>query len=417
MILEIAVKLDTIEKSNDFLLALWDEIQNEFGKCAWQYSPYKDGKRQFISFGNMDIGIEENISVGITYKKKGCIEDILFTFDQSNNGENLADRLKILVSDAKNRIGDKTISTFRIPFFSIHGLMANYDGERFKIYKSKKQVNNIIELSISGYGRNDKIASISTNLNLILNLFSSFTNSVFITDQNLENEVDSINNNELKNIYNDDPDFLDGISILDGEILLPKKATSLVDRLLKNELLRADKICLDSSNLYHSGRKIDAQIMDLMRYGELEEIGDNSFQFKLEERNEILTQSRKLNLLNSEMSTVLYISALEVAASITEFEKSRCKECGQLKYGISKRVYEFVSSNINEHIAKFIKDKYNERSSFVHTGKLMSNYSYSGNSLPQLSSSSSNGCLTRIQSPDINLREFTSFLIRNLIEE
>lgn len=411
------LKLETNEVSNDFLLILWNNFHKEFGKCAWQYTPTKYGKKRFISFGLIDIGLRKPVSVGIYYRQRGCIKTIVFSFDEIEINDGLKDKFNALIEKSKDEIGHKNTSIYRIPFISIHGIVAEYKGDNFRIIKSKGGGNNIIELVVTGYGENDKRAFIAAKINHILGLFASFTNSVFLLDKELEKEINTTDDKKVNISFNDDKEFLNGISIVDEEILIPKHLIGLIDRVLTSNLSRVDKICIESSVLFHSGRKIDAQILDTIKYGETEKTDENSFQIKIEERNPILTESKKLTLLNSEMSTVLYISALEIVATIKDYEKSRCNECGQLKYSISKRVFDFVKSNINEHIAKFIKENYNARSSFVHSGKLLSNYSYSGNSLPQLDPNSSNGCLTRIQSPSINLREYTSFLIRKSLEE
>jgi hypothetical protein len=97
----------------------------------------------------------------------------------------------------------------------------------------------------------------------------------------------------------------------------------------------------------------------------------------------------------TELSSVLYVSALEVATELYPLENSTCKECGQKKYSIRKRVKELTRMHLNEYIEGFIDNYYSARSKYLHVGVLSSDASYVGASIPQLDPTSDNGC--RIQ--------------------
>jgi hypothetical protein len=67
------IKIDNISgllESNNFLRALWAELRSKFGKCAWNYQPFKDGSSQTIFLGWADINQEKVISISLTYSQR-----------------------------------------------------------------------------------------------------------------------------------------------------------------------------------------------------------------------------------------------------------------------------------------------------------------------------------------------------------
>ena len=67
------------QDANLFLRALWAALRDAFGKCAWSYTPVRDGPSKRIEFGFVDVGHSEGpISVGMTYRTKGSINTIEF---------------------------------------------------------------------------------------------------------------------------------------------------------------------------------------------------------------------------------------------------------------------------------------------------------------------------------------------------
>jgi hypothetical protein len=111
------------------------------------------------------------------------------------------------------------------------------------------------------------------------------------------------------------------------------------------------------------------------------------------------------------------VSTLETVAATFPFEKKVCVTCSQPVFSISKRVEALVKNYLGDFVAQTIKRHYNSRSKFVHEGTLNSKYNYSGVSIPQLDPSTSSGCHIQSSAPDINLREFTSFILRKVIVE
>src|ERR1043165_7270749 len=109
MNLKIQIGIGLLSESNKFLRALWTNIRSEFGKCAWQYAPYRDGASNTIFIGYMDINLVENklVSCSVIYKEKGSIQSS--QFKSVVEDPEIENRLRNCVNRAKN--GD-SIKTF-----------------------------------------------------------------------------------------------------------------------------------------------------------------------------------------------------------------------------------------------------------------------------------------------------------------
>lgn len=116
------------------------------------------------------------------------------------------------------------------------------------------------------------------------------------------------------------------------------------------------------------------------------------------------------------MAMVLYISCLEVLSSINAPSLETCRTCSQPQYRTSARVEELVDRYLGANAADMVKNMYNDRSKYLHTGRLLSSRSYHHTShglIPQLDSSAKNGVRSPIMNAlHPNIREFTSYCIR-----
>lgn len=72
----ISVQSTSQEQTNLLLRALWAAVRSEFGKLAWQFTPYRDGERREIWFGFADVGEDESISFGVKYAQRGVATHI-----------------------------------------------------------------------------------------------------------------------------------------------------------------------------------------------------------------------------------------------------------------------------------------------------------------------------------------------------
>src|SRR5687767_4075096 len=84
--IHLKISLSDEAASNRFLRALWAELRAEFGKLAWQYAPNRYGAEQTIFFGYADLGLSGTIRIGIAYKKRGVIKQVVFwdLFDRTD---------------------------------------------------------------------------------------------------------------------------------------------------------------------------------------------------------------------------------------------------------------------------------------------------------------------------------------------
>lgn len=113
-----------------------------------------------------------------------------------------------------------------------------------------------------------------------------------------------------------------------------------------------------------------------------------------------------------ETSQTLLVSALEVISENFSTQEN-CFNCCQLIYKINQIVYEIAAKHLGHFAAKRIKMFYRTRSKFLHSGVLPAWYPAAFGSMPQLDVSDPSGCvLPRSYSTDINLVEFTSFILR-----
>ena len=69
---------------------MWALFNEEFGKCSWQYSPFKIGKYQQICFGMADIK-DYNLKISILYNNKGSITKMIF---ESSDGDKLDEKMR-----------------------------------------------------------------------------------------------------------------------------------------------------------------------------------------------------------------------------------------------------------------------------------------------------------------------------------
>ena len=120
------------------------------------------------------------------------------------------------------------------------------------------------------------------------------------------------------------------------------------------------------------------------------------------------------HLINTmvELSSVLYVSAIEVVTQLYPAENSICSNCGQKNYSIRKRVKELTRTHINEFIEESIDNYYDIRSKYLHVGILSSSTGLIGAAIPQLDPSSESG-FCRMH-PAINLGEFVSYILRSV---
>src|SRR5262249_28590561 len=144
---------------------------------------------------------------------------------------------------------------------------------------------------------------------------------------------------------------------------------------------------------------------DVVELGDAEPSGEGESSFSMRIRDRRLEAGGQMGAAHAEITGVLYMSALEVAAKIGAPPPERCAGCGELQYKISRRVTDLLASCGGENLARVAREYYGQRSRYLHEGMLLAAGNYMGTSVPQLDPSSPSGCRMQVASPSLNLRE------------
>lgn len=369
-----------VASSNRLLRALWASLRQEFGNLGWCYQPVRDGDNRQIYFGLADISILSPILVGVTYKQRGIISHILFEDKFADKSDPIISRIESCVRTAETANESDFFMTSEIIMPS--GYLFQ-DLNELNIF-SLLTIGNRTSLTL-GFSAFDKYDA-EHNFNLcarpIVDVLSAFSNLFFgISKPNFSSSscLDDVQRPE----YNLGVDWIDGYPMIDGKIAMPDHCLKLIRDIARNNINKDKQLILDACHHFHSARSLEQQACDFSR-----------------------TET------SSEMAMVLYISCLEVLSSINAPSPETCRTCSQPKYRISTRVEEFVAHHLGAYPADMVKNIYNERSKYLHTGRLLSSRSATRTIIPQLDSSANNGVRSPISTLHINLREFTSYCIR-----
>ena len=97
-----------------------------------------------------------------------------------------------------------------------------------------------------------------------------------------------------------------------------------------------------------------------------------------------------------------------------------CEKCNQPMYSISKRVYTLCNKLAGPAVGDIVKEHYGRRSKFLHRGTVRNRGSFAfeaAHVVPLLDANGDSGCiLPRGPQYPLNLKEFTSHILRRLIE-
>lgn len=176
--MEIDVGIDDPLLANRFLRALWAQIRLRFGKCAWQYTPYKDGRNQRIVFGFMDIGPDAaGIEVSISYRRRGTIDRLRFSFDRGIPGPVEAGLLEA-VKTATETMGSARRLKLQTSIASPLGAMSHYATDWFATDPIDAR-HFRLTLIAEGFDDLDAKTEAQSKLNSLLDVMSAETNAFF----------------------------------------------------------------------------------------------------------------------------------------------------------------------------------------------------------------------------------------------
>ncbi|MDM5040955.1 hypothetical protein PV770_25935 [Bacillus sp. OR-18] len=405
-------------ESNEFLKCLWAEIAKEFGKCAWQYMPSKQLIKGRISFGHMDIDNDPNnfpsnlvFAVSVSYKERGTIKDIFFDADTKvPNKKEVFERLKKTVNSAKQNIGNYSFFQYSTGIKSMYSL-SSYEGERFSIKIDSEKISKLT-IRVESYDENQGSGIATKKINQLMDFLSVETNAPFWNTDELDEDVSE----EIgKEIYQEDEEFIDGLSYKDGHLVLSREGKDFVEKLvnLENEDDQAMSLFLKACHHFHTARRYHAQLENIYLVNPRKDGDKMTYEIK---RHEDLELAASMGDSHTEIATTLYLSALEVI-TLYNFKQENCETCSQPKFKIKQRVKEFITEHLNEFVAKQIGNYYDKRSFYLHRGSMLTRDMPTGSSIPLLDKNDKTGCVDPVKVSLNNLREFTSYCMRKFYKE
>jgi hypothetical protein len=422
LILDIGITHE--RDSNEFLRCLWAEMANEFGKCAWQYGPYKNKQTKTITFGFMDIGVA-TLMAGITYKNKGSIMKLFFGYggtrytykgeqeEQLKKESELGQRVVRVVRKARRGMWKYKEFVAHSAIKSLYPL-SSYEGNNYKT-EIALDSKTIIHFPILAYDDNQVQGKIIQKTNKIMDFLSVETNAPFwrTSNTNLKNQETKV----LTAEEYQESDFIDGFSLKDGYLTISKDGKDFLSYLIGSDGEDENlQIFLNSCYHFHTARKYDAQIYDHQGYTDKPLEDGSGVEIDIYTKNQDLKTALLIGESQTEIATTLYMSALEVVTLIG-FQSEKCRECNQNKYSIAKRVRDLVGKYLNPYIAEQLNGYYNKRSKYLHRGFMLTNDQPTRSSVPLLDADGENGCKYPAQVSLTNLREYTSYVLRAFLKE
>lgn len=381
--------IDTIDKCNLFVRALWSQLRVNGEKFAWNYFGHKAYNAKVFNLGILSCGnLKNNYDVIVGYKGKGIITFIEFSSmdkgDCDNNDKDFIKKSINLALKYENLMSEYNLkTTYRTPYLAID----NYKGERFIIQNTNEKDKFNITIKVSGFDTRDAKKQGTKLINYIVNFLSVCTNCVFY--QTDKRDSDNVRN---YNIYSAEK-WIEG-----GNGGLSKKSCEFIEKILQEKLSEDQINFLNACYIYHYANKYYSMKFDFDKY-----------EFSLVD----------LGVYNEEIMIVLYMSALEVIAYTENKDVDKCEKCGQQVYSIGKKVLH-ISQKYGDEYAydKQIKDYYSKRSEFLHLGQVLSERTYSGSCNPEFEIKDGKFVLNE-ELPFVNIifiKEYVGYILRNYFE-
>lgn len=391
--MEIKLDIQEQEQANQFLRAFWAELRSCFTKQAWQFTPSKNGMFRRITFGQVDLGLADGpIMVGVSYKKRGSIKRLFFErpFGQAvESDSHLVGLLKETVNSALAKANHPSRMFMEAIVQPAYSQISEYASDWF-VLKQLAEQKSVLMIPIWAYDLIDAQAGFRLKANYILDVLATETNIPFwqVNEANLSKD-EKIDLQEIFEVFVDNPDWIDNVPIKNDRMILSKEGKKFLSLIVRGETDTNGQVTfLRACRHFHMALKLRAESYGVHNYNEWQE-----------------------NVM------VLCVSALEVASTIDGPTPSSCSKCGQPVYKIRRRVSDFTSRYLPNHVVKFIKSYYDRRSKYLHAGMLLSNQDYVGITLPQLDADNPTGCKNSIASSSImNLHEFVGYCLRQTLK-
>ncbi len=387
------ININDNDKANLFLRNLWSNFRKE-GKLVWQTFNQKNADKKSLIVGMMSsLLLSTGYMVTINYVKKGCIGSIVFS--PYSDTDNLKKDEEIIDNAIKKALNyEENIELYTCTaLFKIWGYAPmNYRGNLYEMctLEANHELYKILKISLKlkAYDEEDAEMVMSKKKLDLTDFLSTM----------LESPIYSIGNESTKekniewNIY-DDSKWLERPNDIEGLLKLPHNLDNFINDFINDRNPKVD-VFLKASKQYHSALKYFSFIYNEELWKEISFV--------------------KYDANPHEIANALFMSSLEVLSEFLEFDEKKCSTCGQKIYSIRQRVIKICEDYSDGYIDKKIIDSYyKDRSSFVHSGILYSDKSYTGSSIPLLAK---NGDLIA-QTPLVNLfalRDIIGYIFRNI---
>jgi hypothetical protein len=425
--------------TNSFLRALWAQMRKEFGKCAWNYQPHKEGEQQLIFLGFVDVGLERTISVSLKYRTKTTLSAVRFAeeFDQPLDAKSeLGRRLTAVVRTAMDSRTVPSEFGLQVAVEGLRTTVAPYRGDWFKLEPGPAR-QMALSLRVRAFDRSDAEAEVLRRLPLVLDVLAVETNHLYWTvGEKRGATVDALraalvppereaDDREAEwpewNTFAEATDWIDEYPRVGRYALISEAACTLLDRLVSGDDLTEDeRTFAKACHHFHVAREQDALVYDRVIHLPPEDLRDGRAELSLAEDSRLVSAA-EFSRRAEEIAIVLYLSAVEVASTIAAPPTTTCSECGQERYRISARVVDFVITRTPEPgkalMASVFKKHYVARSKYLHAGSVVADQVYVGTTIPLLDPSSESGVTQRTSVLVTNMREWIGHLLRQQIKE
>ena len=362
-----------IDSTNKCLIKLWSAFLKN-GKIGWHYRPWKN--KNIIDVGDVSVHNFGSYNVLFLSKTKKIVTSVIF---KKHNNENFTKKEISYFNEINNerfKIKEKQfICAISFKIESLFGVKYLYPFSNNILSVYCIGDKQYIEFQINGFCKeevSEKIVKISQEISDFL---STQTNSVLKVDNITFLTKKTSLSKEIKNLAQQNIDWIDEYPIDNSHFILPKYAKILLE-----------KIILKDNN--------DLEIL-------LKVFHHFSHAIKLQQE-----------YMQTELIISQLMSSIEALAELENYDISRCEKCRQSIYSIRKRVLSLIENNFPKHMKKIFDNYYTTRSKYLHSGILTSSRQYTGICLPKISDKFKSGCEEYPLIINLNLIEWISFLIR-----
>lgn len=383
--IQFDVSSNNCEDSNLFLRKFYEALFQD-GKGGWFFQANREDKVIYIgstNYGEMWLG----------YKERGKIDKIYF---QTRSSE-AHDLVEAALKCAKQNHSTMKQYTVAAVFHTQDILFCDMRRNGIEITSKEdadKRITSVI-FPVYAFGKFDLEYVITHKVNYLKYLLCVYTNIIFhcVSVTYTEGEYNVTDNDWQQ----PDTDWID------------------VDEQFIDEKNKIMSLCSDFFDLFRI-------VIDAFEYR-------REIRLILNAAQEIFCSKKMINSIThdgaqwnmpgyTDLANTLMISALEPLSSIYGVEPDRCKECGNLKYSIRKKVRDLCNKYLPEFLAKEIYDKgYAERSSFLHEGRATTNEFYCGHCVPLINPADGRSMLNPSARVDYNLFDYVSYIFRKITSD